>query len=500
VREAVRPPEDHREQLTAAADLIRRGCYDCLRDALTGLESIVEQPDVATDARDLGVRAALLVALRETELGLVNTGQIERARRLLGPADAASPELAALVDIAEVIANGPVGFTRTASTDRQFAAMLTVARRQPQWASVLRPLMPQDLTADYLWVSLACGPYASTFPDRDKRQEVFGDTAAVPLIAYKVATSCGLTSADPLEAQLRAEPRFREINYHLGLLALGGQTARLPDLDAADARFRAAYEWRQDWPTLTLAMANVAMSAEDFSRALDLYDRTLAMSANDPDALAGRIRALTYAARHEEAIAAADTLLATGRNPGDAHYWRAFNLARLKRDDEAWTDVELAGRSLANADVPKLAGLLAMNRRDYGVARERLQLALTRRPTDCETAFYLQTVLSQQRDWDAVARVASDTGACFENEEAAIQQELATVRASQMSAERRDRLVARRERQLVTDARMRATAWFNAAAANFNLSRAEEARRFAEKVADDAQFGERARSLLERLK
>ena len=47
---------------------------------------------------------------------------------------------------------------------------------------------------------------------------------------------------------------------------------------------------------------------------------------------------------------------------------------------------------------------------------------------------------------------------------------------------------------------MRATVWFNAAAANFNLARTDEARRFAEKVADDEQFGERARTLLQRIK
>ena len=81
-----------------------------------------------------------------------------------------------------------------------------------------------------------------------------------------------------------------------------------------------------------------------------------------------------------------------------------------------------------------------------------------------------------------------------------IQQELATVRASLMAPDRRARLVARREQQLASDARMRAATWFNAAAANFNMSRPEEARRFAEKVADDSFYGERARSLLDRLK
>ena len=480
--------------------MMRHGCYDCLRDALTDYEALLGDATVGVQARDGAVRTALLLALRETELGLLHGGYVDRARQLLGPIESASPEVAGLVDIAEVIADGPTGFARVANTDKQLAAALTVARSQGQWASVLRNLMPQDLAATYLWLSLACGPYGSSLPEHDRRDAVLGPTMDIPLIAYKTSTACGLTASEPLEAEFAVEPRFREISYQLGLFALGGQTARLPDLDAADARFRAAYEWRQDWPTLTLAIGNVAMSAEDFSRAFEFYSRTLGLAPDDPDALAGMIRALTYSNRHTEAIGAADRLIAPGRNPGEAHYWRALNLARLKQDDLAWADIELAAGALANADVPKLAGILAINRRDFTVARERLELALVRRRGDCETAYYLQSVLSEQRDWESSARIAAEAGACFENEEASIQQELATVRISLMLPERRARLVARREQQLVSDARMRATAWFNAAAANFNLSRADEARRFAEKVAGDALYGDRARSLLERLK
>ena len=47
---------------------------------------------------------------------------------------------------------------------------------------------------------------------------------------------------------------------------------------------------------------------------------------------------------------------------------------------------------------------------------------------------------------------------------------------------------------------MTATSWFDLAVASYNLSRKTEARQFAEKVADDEQFGERARELLTRLK
>ena len=57
--------------------------------------------------------------------------------------------------------------------------------------------------------------------------------------------------------------------------------------------------------------------------------------------------------------------------------------------------------------MPKLAGIVAINRRDFAVARQRLELALRAAPEDCETGYYLQTVLSEQRDWEAAARVAA---------------------------------------------------------------------------------------------
>jgi tetratricopeptide (TPR) repeat protein len=493
-------PDRRAPQLAAAEDLVHRGCYDCLRDALATYESLIEDPGVGTSARAAAVRTSLLLALRETELGLVRGAYIERARQFLGPAESASPELPGLVEIAEVLASGPTGQGRVAANDSQLAAMVTLVRSQQQWASVLRNLMPQDLTASYLWLALACGPYGTTLPDHETKRAVLGASAELPLMVWKDASSCGITASEPLEAQLALEPRFQEINFPLGLFALSAQPPRQPDLDGADARFRAAYEWRQDWPSLTLAMANLAMTAEDFPRGLEFYTRTLAVSPTDADAMMGTIRALTYSNRHEEAIAAADRLLDTRRNPGEARYWKALNLARVSRDDEAWQEIELAASALANADVPKLAGIIAINRRDLAVARDRLRVALQRRPSDCETGFYLQSVLSEQRDWEGVAQVAADAGACFEREEVTLQQELATVRAAQMAPERRARLVARREQQLAADARMRATVWYNAAAANFNLARTDEARRFAEKVAGDTVFGERARSLLERIK
>jgi hypothetical protein len=45
-----------------------------------------------------------------------------------------------------------------------------------------------------------------------------------------------------------------------------------------------------------------------------------------------------------------------------------------------------------------------------------------------------------------------------------------------------------------------ATSWFDVAVAYYNLSRASEARQYAERVVDDEQFGARAKDILARIK
>jgi len=95
--------------------------------------------------------------------------------------------------------------------------------------------------------------------------------------------------------------------------------------------------------------------------------------------------------------------------------------------------------------------------------------------------------------------VAVATAGCLDDAEAAARQDIGRIAASTASDARKARQTARRQQQIASAVRMRATCWFNAAVANFNLSKPDEARRYAEKVADDEQFGERARDLTARI-
>ena len=500
VRPVAQPVVTPQMRMALADAQVRAGCLDCLETALREYTALTPDLSVGPAAVDAAARVALLVAVRENELGLLDSSRARQARTLIA---SPSPALATFFDIGDALSSKPAGAPRGGVSDAETLALAQISRSHLPWAATLRPLMPGDLAADYLWLSLACGEYGFNIPERADRRTLMGDTIEMPLIAFKNASTCSI-DRPALQAMLDRDPRFGEANYFLGLSALSGRLRpgappEAPDLEGADAFFRTAYAWRENWPALTLSIANVALTAEDFGRAVEFFGKTLALIPNHLDATLGTIRALTYMGRHAEAIAATDRLLATNRNPGEARYWRALNLEQLQQHDDAWMDIERAATALVNADVPKLAGIIAINRHELDVARQRLELSRARRPADCETGFYLQAVLVEQRQWGAAAVVAAEAGECFDRELTRLSAELEALRASKIPEERRARQIARYERQIAADIRMQASSWFDAAAANFNLSRHEEARRFAEKVADDEQLAERVRDLLSRL-
>src|ERR1700687_5814168 len=169
---------------------------------------------------------------------------------------------------------------------------------------------------------------------------------------------------------------------------------------------------------------------EDFDRAIDFIDRTLALVPRYPKAILSKAKALTYAGRYVDSLQVVDQLLAQKSLVGAARYWRALDEEALSRYDEAWADIELANKELFNAAVPKLAGIIAYHRKQLDVSRDEFELSLRRGRDDCETGFYLGVVLGEQGTWMRTADVVIDAVACFEKLETKLYGEIAKLRAS----------------------------------------------------------------------
>jgi hypothetical protein len=86
---------------------------------------------------------------------------------------------------------------------------------------------------------------------------------------------------------------------------------------------------------------------------------------------------------------------------------------------------------------------------------------------------------------------------CFDAQTARLSQEIEKLQASDIAADRKERQIARRGQQMRLGVRRNANARYNAAAANYNLQRRDEARRLAGTLVDDEVFGERARIIME---
>jgi tetratricopeptide (TPR) repeat protein len=494
-------PPPAAQELVVADRLVRQGCLDCLLEAYRTYDSLRGSGIAGAETTAAAVRTAALISLRERELGLVDSGYLIRARELAASLSPASPSLIELLDIADALPYGSPAARAPAPQERRM-----LLRTSQDWLTAPEPpsglAVHQELFG-YVWLALACDVASGGSIRPDNARAGLGAMREFPLMIFKFATACERRNPAALNELLVQEPRFAEVHYFQGLSALAGQSRAdvpgRPDLQEAETQLRLAYAWRPEWPALTVMLGNIAMISEDFDGALGFYQQTIALVPDQPDALLGTVRALTSLDRHADGIAAADVLIAAGRFPGDARYWRALNEVHRSQFEEAWTDIELATTLLVNADVPKLAGIIAINRQQFEVARRRLEEAAIRRRTDCEVGFYLQIALSAQREWSNVASTAGEAGACFDEEEAVLRGEIDDLRATEPNEARRDRLIASRQLRISTNEGMRAACWFNAAVAHFNVGASDQARVYAEKVLDDERFGARARDLVSRL-
>ena len=487
---AVDPAIAARAAVADADANVRAGCFDCLVEALRQYESARTVSGMSGLAAAGAVRASALLALRERELGTTDSGYLEQARVLLLVVPEMRDDVAPLLDVIDAMP-WRAGAGRSGHPD----LAITIYQNRERRAEDLRAKANRDILSAYVWLAYSCESGVARAMDSAEVNAAIPAFADTLVIHYALAAVCGTSRPGALDDIVAAEPRYREAVFYKGLKASGDRK-----LDDADARYREAYAWRKTWPAVTLAIANVSMSAEEFEQSRAFYDETLALAPLFPDALLGKLRALTYLVKPEEAMGVADQLIEIARYPGDAHYWKAYNELQLERYDAAWTDIEAADRSLINSDVPKLAGIIAINRQQLDVARQKLELAKQRNPNDCQTLYYLHLVLADQRQWSETVRGAVAASRCIDAAANGLREEIEAIRASDAPDARKARQIVAREQQIAAGMRMRATCWFNGAVASFNLSKKDEAREFAEKLADDEQFGERARQLLARLK
>lgn len=485
-------------RLVAAGNMLWQGCFACLQQ---GLEEYGALREVLTteperEAATVGfLRAALLLGWRERELGMADGGYLRRARQILGTREHLRDAFLPLIEAAEEMPS-PVGqFGGRADFGARLRAV-AFQEKLPTLLSNLAQRVTDDPLSAYAFIALACTFRDIPEPPPETLPRDISEKVGAPLLRYRASTCNGIDTP-ALQMLLQHEPRFLEAHYWLGERAVAER--RLEDAETA---FRQAYEWRPSWPAVTARLANLYFEFEEFERALDLYDETLASSPDFSEAMLGRVKALSLLGRHDAAVAAAESMLGgTVRVlPAEAYYWRAWNYLRLQRIDDAWGDIEESRRLSTGPEVEKLGGIIASGRQDTDTALLRFEAARKLNADDCEPIYFLGLTHGRRGEWTQTAEVFTAAASCLENAQRRLQQEIDRIGQLEGPEGRKQRQIARRQQQIEAAGRMLATSFFNNAVAYFNLGRFDDARRFATRVSDDEQFAERARALLKRLK
>lgn len=463
-------------ELARADQLAIAGCYTCLQDAL----AIFERELQPNRRAPLGVAArafetAILIALREKELGIPAEAAIERARGLAArvPPSIGQIAPAVLTELADLTPGEISGLDH----DQRDQRRLTIERRtrRDELRPVLDAVQPPALVATYLAATIDCDSI-------EGRKKLNPDQllAAHPgslLLRYRLAL-CALGPSRGLPDVRQADPRWLDTLFFEGRAAMSSRIGSrgTPNIRGAIDLFTQAHKAFLRSPAIFLALAHAQRAYGDQEAALDSYNGVLAMTPTLREALLGRTITLSHLNRPAEAVETATRMidLGTWLLP-DAYYWRAWNRYALKQIDEAWVDAEQAIKLSANTNVYLLAGIIAYDRKELEVAKNRFENSRKMDPNHCSAHSYLGLVHAALNEWTEATPVFSTAMTCFIQAAAQARKELAELQRESDDPVYTGRLAADRQKTIDDSERKAAEAGYNAAQGFLRAGKRNEA-------------------------
>ena len=381
-------PAASQAKLVEADELAARGCYICLLEAAKDY-ALLAEVGAFTDASGLLKKTLendLMLALREIELRIPDSGARARALGLRGHVTGYDTHFALLTDL-----------------PRDRAARLElISRLQPQTAV-------SAVTAYYLLDFGFKSTYWTPAELKTEPQKIAAMHPANAALKYRLISYQPTFDRAMADEILSLEPRFAEVRLVTGTRELYGA-----NLLGARRAFLAAYETLPQSLTIKTAMATIEFAFARYAQALALLDELLAA---EPDASLQLTRAqtLSYLKRHHEAIAELNGLLKDVRNnPGVKYYWRAWNELQLAELPPAYEDATTALKFMIGVDAQRLAGIASFNLERLVEARGYFEEALKLSAEDCDSLQYLGQLDAAEKKWPAAATRFTSAAACFE--------------------------------------------------------------------------------------
>lgn len=434
------PRKEHVQRMAEADALFARACYSCLTRAFQTYDALrlagFQPAAVTKKAFD----TALLIAMREKELGMPAEAWIAKAAALAPASGPAAARAALYLDMTRKArwSAGKHDADEASRFERAVAAEAIAGLGD--WEKALGPPAARDLVGTYLMTALAC---AYTPPRQQDARLTLERLApahrSTPLMKYALG-ACKAEFRDELQS-LTADPDFHEAQFQIGRQRLfqGGTTVQLD----AKTSLAAAHKAMPPAVANSYLLAGVHLALEEFAECAARYDDVIRHGGARRDSMLSRTKCLTRGAMRVPAIASATELIEPpGTHRGEALYLRAWNRYHLKDLPAARGDIEDAKRTWASADLALLSGFVAYDMDEKPFAYTEFAQALAMNADYCVAAFYQGLIDATAERWAPAADRYERATHCYSRSVGLIAGDLQRAQALPADTPNRDRRIA----------------------------------------------------------
>jgi tetratricopeptide (TPR) repeat protein len=483
-------------QTRKADELYKKGSYISLKKAYDIYEAQMIFPAFQTRTRKNLLKTALLLALRENELSVVEDKHLKKAMDLIE----SYPELSEFSPYASIVIftspGGSLNIHRGSIGKYYLGDSFEWIKKNIVTLNAdLKEKAELDVFYTYYYLTLN-----TEFRHNLKEEENFHRFSDLypdsPLIQYKLSIFPEL-NPQRLKDLFQKNPDFYEIGCQLGNLALlKGKVL------TAEKNFLKAHEFIPSSVSILKNLAQIYYRMEEFEESLVYNEKILDLIPDYRDALLGKAICLSYLSRHEKAIGILDNLVELGMYlMGESHYWLAWNLHELGQLDLAMENVKRSLHYLiGHYEVHSLAGIIAFDLTDIDTSEEHFKKALWMNAGDCEASFYMGKISGIMEDWEQSGIHFENAAICNAGMERALKEKIQELEESSLSPGRKERHITRKKIQLIKVQVTKATAFFNAAAGYYNAGKTEKALSLAENSRENKTIKPKAEELISQIK